>query len=1135
MRIARGRSSALPAFTAAIVFTGTLIGSVATASAAVPDEVADPTSAEKLAKQSGKSIVIGSKTTEESQVKANPDGSRTLITHTHPVRVKQNGAWAAVDLNLVPQADGSLAPKAAPVAMSFTAGGVGSAAKPVARLIKGDAEVGFGWDADLPPAQISGQTATYREVLPGVDLEVQATLTGFSQNLVVKTAEAAKSSRLQKITFKSHTKNTKITGPSGVAARSSTSATTPTNGLVVTGPDGSQVFSGDASRMWDSSASARQGVMGVEVGRDTISVTPDQSFLSDPNTTYPVRLDPDYYCTSCSKAHHAVVQSPWPKAPNYDVTSGDLGDLKAGYLNAGSLGASTAGVSRTYFEMHTADIVGKHIHSATLHAKVIASFSCSPTPTELWLTNGIGPDTTWNNQPGWIRRLSENNVKNNPGHCATDGGADFDATSAVAEAASTPWWITAFMFKAKDEQSLDDSWRRFDLNPYLEVNYNSYPNKPVDLGIEGWGPNAADAIPCRIGANRPYVATRTPRLRARLSDPDGGRMDAGFRLMVGTHDKYTWNGQDIHTGDVPSGSFAEVTVPNGWISNDGIHSFQLWSGDYESSSWSQLCEFMVDTTKPNTPAVSSSDYPETGINGSVGRTGSFTFSPNGNTGPDNTMDVARYGWSLNVDTYENQVDVTNASGVVTVPITPAFSANTLYLQAYDKAGNPAAHPRKYVFNVADPSGPVAAWNFNETSGATAADITGKGRPLTLNGATFGSGYAGNGQINTTSSFSKTSSAVVDTSRAFSVSAWVKLTKTDGDYTIASQDADHVSSFFLEYVRDVNRWSFGAGGSVRVVSSAPPEVGVWTHLVGTYEPNTRKLSLYVNGKPEGTVDATLGTATGPFVVGAALWPSGRVHHLPGTIDHVQVWDRVLDAAEAAKQNNFVVLRSHYNLDERTGATTKDEVTGQNATVTGEGARWAGTPVDPDDPNQILTSKDKWLNFDSSQSGEVTAPRPANLRTDRSYTVSAWVRHGGLDSSARAAVAMGDTTHSPFVLGYRPETGKWGFLLTQTSSGGGVYALSDGAAQPNVWVHLAATFDATSGTITLYVNGIKQTTFSHGSTGLQTFNASGDVWVGRAVWEGRRSDMWKGDVDDARIYSGAMSDQNVRDLFSATNHF
>ena len=90
------------------------------------------------------------------------------------------------------------------------------------------------------------------------------------------------------------------------------------------------------------------------------------------------------------------------------------------------------------------------------------------------------------------------------------------------------------------------------------------------------------------------------------------------------------------------------------------------------------------------------------------------------------------------------------------------------------------------------------------------------------------------------------------------------------------------------------------------------MGVWTHLLGTYEPNSHKMSLYVNGKLEGTADATLWNAPGPFVVGAAKWGGTCFDRLPGTIDHVQVWDRTLSAVEAASQNNFAVLRAHYNL-------------------------------------------------------------------------------------------------------------------------------------------------------------------------------------------------------------------------------
>lgn len=105
------------------------------------------------------------------------------------------------------------------------------------------------------------------------------------------------------------------------------------------------------------------------------------------------------------------------------------------------------------------------------------------------------------------------------------------------------------------------------------------------------------------------------------------------------------------------------------------------------------------------------------------------------------------------------------------------------------------------------------------------------------------------------------------------------------------------------------------------------------------------------------------------------------------------------------------------------------------------------------------------------------------------------------------------------------------MAATESGGGEYALSNTVAEANKWVHLAATYDFTTSTITLYVNGTKQNT---ARTGVQTFNSSGGLWLGRGIWDGHRSDPWQGDVDDARVYTGVLSDDAITVLFSATMH-
>ncbi|WP_433270822.1 LamG-like jellyroll fold domain-containing protein [Actinosynnema sp. CS-041913] len=1121
---------------------------VAVAAAVVPDSAPDEATAVRYAAQGDKSVVVDSATTETEEVRANPDGSMTFVEHVRPVRVRRGAGWVPVDLTLERKTDGSFGPRASTVDVVFSGGGTGSAGEALAKVVKGEHAVGLGWVGDLPEPVVDGASLTYPNVLPDVDLKVEAHHKGFSELLVVKTAQAARNPALDRITFPTHAENVRVVDGPGSGGD-----------LVAEDPGGAPVFVGDASRMWDSTGGGvdgdldegdRQAAMTVEVTSEAVAIVPDQAFLDSPATTYPVSLDPEYFCGNCGKTHHVVVQDLWPEARNLDATSAPLDDLKAGRVNAAEMNADRDGVSRSYLQMHTGPIVGRYIHSAKLSTTVVHTYSCAPSATELWLVDWIDGNTRWNYQPRWQYVLSENNRANNARNCPSNGDAGFDATKAVREAASGGWTWTNFMLKAKDENHLDGSWRKFDLGPYLEVRYNSYPNPPVDMGIEGWGPNASDALECHLGARRAVVGTRTPRLRARLSDPDGNVMDAAFRVFKGPHDGYTWSGQEIHVGDVWSGTFAEAKVPSEWIANDGVHTWHLWSGDHQLSSWAPLCEFEVDTVKPNTPAVSSTDYPATGVHGTVGRTGTFTFRTNGNTGMNGAMDVRRYRWSLNNDTATTYtVDVpAGGDGTVTVPITPMKAGtNVLYVSAFDRAGNRSATNAVYTFRVAEPAVPLASWRFDESSGTVAEDNSGGGRPLTLTGgASFASGYEGNAlSLDGTSGYAASASRVLDTSRAFSVSAWVKLDRLGGhNHTVVSQDGNRLSAPYLFYANDIDRWAMTLPDAdvdwptfARITSAAPPALGVWTHLVGTYEPTTRTMSLYVDGKLEGTATGNSWGSSGSLVVGAAKWQGNRGDHLPGAVDRVSVWDRVISVEEVAAVANSTVPRARLALDEQTGTTTLEEVSGQQATLS-DGVTWAGTPVDPDDPNQVPTSEDKWLNFGASGSREVTASRPALLRTDRSFSVSAWVRLETVDTPSGAVISLGDTSYTPFQLQYRPENKQWAFLLNRHADRSSwQVALSDGQVQAGQWVHLVGTYDFAAGRMSLYVDGVRQTVNflgTSGGNGVSSWNGSGPLWLGRGVWGGTKSDPWRGDVDDTRVYSGVLTPEQIDNIHYSTTH-
>ncbi|MEJ2855393.1 MULTISPECIES: LamG domain-containing protein [unclassified Saccharothrix] len=1135
------RGFALRAFVAALFLSVVVAPGVARSAPVVPDSAPDEATAAGYAKAAGKPVRVDSATTETEELTANPDGTMTYTQHAQPVRVRRDGGWVPVDLTLERRPDGTFAPKAAPVETVFSPGGTGSSASLLAKVVDGEREIGLGWQRDLPVPTADGATLTYPDVLPDVDLKVEAGIRGFSQVLVVKTREAARNPDLVAIAFRNHAKNVTVSSPETEAGR-----------LVATDSQGTTVFSGDASTMWDSTGGSgtnhtdgpapgdRRAELGVDVGSDTLAVRPDQRFLLDPATTYPVVIDPSYSCDTCGKAHHVVVIDQWPEARDLDRTDGAFADLKAGFINAAELDTNNNGVARSYVQMNTTHMIGKQIHGATLGLNVIHTYSCSPSETEIGLTETIGPDTRWTAQPGWVYTLGELNHRNNATFCPEAPGAEVVVTRAVSDAAHYGWGLTTFGLRAKYEGELNESWRRFDLNPYLQVHYNSYPNTPTDLGMEAWGPNATDHLACAVGANRPYVATLTPRLRAKVTDPDKGILtDTGFlveRGPSGGHDPLT----EFVRNDVPSGSFAEVPVAAGTLVENGLYHWSVYTGDGSvRSPRSGDCEFIVDTVAPNTPLVSSADYPTTGFNGTVGKTGMFTFRVNGNTGFGGSMDVARYGWSLNDDTAAATfAGVTTADGTVTVPVTPnREGVNVLHVAAYDKANNRSATSAAYTFKVAPPTGPVGEWKLDETTGTIAADTSGRNRPLTLSGGgTFGAGYAGNGFVgNGTTAVAGTSSAVVDTSRSFSVGAWVKLANTTGAYTVAGQDNSSHSPFYLQHAE--GRWTMTAArqdglGFVRATSTTPSQAGVWTHVLGVYEPDRATVLLYVDGRFQGSTTQPLWKVTGSFVVGAARWQGARTNHLPGVIDHVRVWDRVLTAEEAAREANLVVPRARYQLDERTGTTARDEVTGVTATRSG-GTTWAGA-ADPTSPPE-----EKWLAYDASGTGRVGVPRPAVMRVDRSFSVAAWVRLSGSTTGTRTVVSMDSTNFRPFDLGL--VGGGWEFSMSRPSIGSirTVWnARSDHPAVADEWVHLAATFDAPAGRMSLYVNGVRQSTYvflqPDGSGVTGATDSSAPLSIGGATSGTTVSHVWAGDIDDVRIYSGVLDTNAVRDLALGTQH-
>ncbi|WP_331724215.1 LamG domain-containing protein (plasmid) [Streptomyces longwoodensis] len=192
------------------------------------------------AARTGKLVEIASMRGESSEVYATPEGHLEAREHLRPVRTRVDGVWRDIDTTLSRDADGTVAPKATTVGLAFSGGG----SSPLVRMTKNGRELALSWPGVLPSPELNGKTVTYPEVLPGVDLRMTAQQDGFTQLLVVKSAEAAASTELSTLRLKLDADGMQV-------------KETPGGGLAAVDEGAkSAVFEAPRPVMWDSSTKA---------------------------------------------------------------------------------------------------------------------------------------------------------------------------------------------------------------------------------------------------------------------------------------------------------------------------------------------------------------------------------------------------------------------------------------------------------------------------------------------------------------------------------------------------------------------------------------------------------------------------------------------------------------------------------------------------------------------------------------------------------------------------------------------------------------------------------------------------------------------------------------------------------------
>jgi hypothetical protein len=190
------------------------------------------------------------------------------------------------------------------------------------------------------------------------------------------------------------------------------------------------------------------------------------------------------------------------------------------------------------------------------------------------------------------------------------------------------------------------------------------------------------------------------------------------------------------------------------------------------------------------------------------------------------------------------------------------------------------------------------WNLDEGTGTTARDSGGDSH-LTLTGnTTWTPGVTGSAlDFDGDGDYADTTAPVLDTTKDYTVSAWVTLDKLPGNYaTVVSQDGRRTENpFYLQYGQGAFAFSTPGGNRARLVTT--PELNRWYHLAGVRDHATGEIRLYVDGARVATVAAGPDVvSTGPLSVGRAKYAGNRVDFWSGSIDGVHAIDRALTDGE-----------------------------------------------------------------------------------------------------------------------------------------------------------------------------------------------------------------------------------------------
>ena len=742
------RATAGLATLALAVGLATPLTAAASTSASSPAPTASPASSptalQALAKArtSGRAVPVPGATTDVSTLTADPNGTMSLSESPIPVRKKVGSSWQDLDATLVKNADGSISPRLSANALRISGGGTA----PLASLTADGDHLAIALPTTLPSPALSGDTATYANVAPGVDLVVTANaLGGFSDTFVVHNAAAAagpalaallKSSvtgtglsvgtdhgavtatdRSGRVLFASNTPVVWDSSTDAAPARATANATANALGAARSGGATSTVFA--------PGARAHVGALTPALSGSTLTLSPDASVLRGGATAYPAYIDPTWNPTATTNNGWATVAEQYPGQTYWNTTA-----QGGGYMAVGDGVADDPLLARSLvnFPLPASTLAGSTISSAVFSATDEYSGACpdgaedeqmdvdAPSAT---LDSGNADWDSWDTSGDVGPTIGSKSFAY--GYSSSCGAAG--SPSSVSIPLSTATFTndvhagrqTQTLALVADNESSEYGWKEFIYSTaQLTITYDMTPAITKA---------AADSVGCGTASDPGVLGKGDVQLVAGVYQKDGSSLTTDFRLYnSGKTTEYNPASTTGATTSAPSaiaatsGTNAVLTVQSTFFEGFSTtakttFAWTVSATDNTLTSPTTTCYFTYDPTSPGEPTL----YDSTGTTLCSADAQSYTVgSPAGFAVDYNTSGSEPTTYYYQLDAAA-PIAVPATGGDATFTLKPTEGSNVLSIDAAGSSGN---------------IGTAATCYFNAKAPANAGDrdLTGDGTP-----------------------------------------------------------------------------------------------------------------------------------------------------------------------------------------------------------------------------------------------------------------------------------------------------------------------------------------------------------------------------------------------------------------------